>query len=422
MVVLGIGDRGAYVELLQLGLSRSGYLEDVDGIFGPLTEAALRTFQQNFGLPPTGRTDDATWKYIYNYIRGYVMYTIRQGDTFYNLAQRYGTTVRAITTANPGVEPASIQIGQRIVLPFGYRVVPSNVSYTYILVSLITDGLARRYPFIEKGRIGLSVMGKELISLKMGTGDRKVFINASHHANEWITTPLVLTFLESYAIAYSRSDRIGGEDAADLYESATLFMVPLVNPDGVDLVNGVVTGSFFEEAQRIAANYPSIPFPSGWKANIVGIDPNLSYPARWEEAREIKFAQGFTSPAPRDYVGPAVLSAVESRAMYDFTNAVRFDLTISYHTQGGEIYYSFLDIVPPRGREIGEEFARVSGYTLTDVPYESAFAGYKDWVIQDFNVPSYTIEAGRGVNPLPLSQFFEIYSDNLGIMTKALIY
>lgn len=217
MVTLGVESRGAYVELLQLGLFRSGYLENIDGIFGSKTESALKTFQQNFGLTPTGKTDDATWRYIYNYIRGYVLYTIKEGDTFWDISKRYGTTVRAITTANPDIEPASLKVGQTIVLPFGYRVVPSNISYTFILTSLLSDGLAKRYPFIVKGQIGQSVMGNPLISLKMGTGERKVFINASHHANEWITTPLVMTFLESYAIAYSRYDRIGGEDAIDLY-------------------------------------------------------------------------------------------------------------------------------------------------------------------------------------------------------------
>ena len=63
--------------------------------------------------------------------------------------------------------------------------------------------------------------------------------------------------------------------------------------------------------------------------------------------------------------------------------------------------------------------AAASGYTLANVPYESSFAGYKDWFIQQFRRPGYTIEVGQGVNPLPLSQFDEIYRDNLPILVIA---
>ena len=58
----------------------------------------------------------------------------------------------------------------------------------------------------------------------------------------------------------------------------------------------------------------------------------------------------------------------------------------------------------------------MSGYTLANVPYESGFAGYKDWFLQKYSRPGYTIEAGLGNNPLPISQFNEIYNDNLGIL------
>lgn len=65
---------------------------------------------------------------------------------------------------------------------------------------------------------------------------------------------------------------------------------------------------------------------------------------------------------------------------------------------------------------IGQEFSRVSGYALETTPYSSSFAGYKDWFIFQYNRPGYTIEAGLGENPLPISQFNKIYSDNLGIL------
>ena len=110
------------------------------------------------------------------------------------------------------------------------------------------------------------------------------------------------------------------------------------------------------------------------------------------------------------------LTEPESIAIYNFTLSHNFELTISFHTQGQEIYWNFQNIYPPRGYEIGTKFAESSGYLLTDVPYNSSFAGFKDWFIQDYNKPGFTIEAGIGKNPLPIEQFEEIYNNNLGIL------
>lgn len=93
-----------------------------------------------------------------------------------------------------------------------------------------------------------------------------------------------------------------------------------------------------------------------------------------------------------------------------------FDLVIAFHTQGQEIYWKFLNYMPPRSFEIGRKFSIASGYKLASTPYNSSFAGFKDWFIQNYNKPGYTIEAGIGENPLPLSQFDKIYNDIIGIL------
>ena len=152
------------------------------------------------------------------------------------------------------------------------------------------------------------------------------------------------------------------------------------------------------------------------KANIRGIDLNLQYPAGWSIAREIKFAAGYTRPGPRDYVGPAPLTAPESLAMYGFTRALDPQLTLSYHTQGRVIYWQYDGYDVPGSKAIAERFAAASGYAVAETPYASGHAGYKDWFLQDFRRPGFTIEAGSGENPLPLSQFPDIWSDNLGIL------
>ena len=105
--------------------------------------------------------------------------------------------------------------------------------------------------------------------------------------------------------------------------------------------------------------------------------------------------------------------------MYDYTLALAPALTLALHTQGEVIYWRYLDYEPPQSRRIGEIFSEASGYTLEETPFASGFAGYKDWFIESFDRPGYTIEAGRGANPLPIGQFDEIFEDNLGILTLA---
>lgn len=295
--------------------------------------------------------------------------------------------------------------------------VPTDRMYSSELNRAVTDALQERYPFILKGSIGKSVMGREIPFLRIGTGQTAVFYNASFHANESITTPVLLKFAEEYADAVATGRNFYGTDVSWLYHTFQLYLVPMVNPDGVDLANGMLTeGPSYELAKQIGENYPDIPFPSGWKANIEGIDLNLQFPAGWENARETKFAQGYVSPAPRDFVGEAPLTAPESLAVYEFTRQHDFSLILAYHTQGEVIYWKYLDYEPEKSYAIARYFGAVSGYTVEETPAESGYAGYKDWFIQEYNRPGYTIEVGRGVNPLPMSQFPGIYEANKGIL------
>ena len=420
MVILRYGDSGPYVRYLQLALTRAG--QDgvaIDGVFGQRTLAAVTAFQRANGLDADGIVGKRTWARLYAFLAGYTVRKARRGDTFYDLAERYGTDVRRIRTANPGIEPENIPVGAELIVPLGFPVVPDNVPYSSALNAICINGLTARYPFLSAGRVGVSVMGREMAAVSVGEGDRQVFYNAAHHANEWITSTLTMTFLERYCAAIADGGSIAGVPAADLFRRTTLFLLPLVNPDGVDLVTGALpkTDSYYRGAEAMSEYYPSIPFPEGWKANISGVDLNLQYPAGWEEAQRIKYAAGYTRPGPRDYVGTAPLTEPESRAVYAFTRESDFRLTLSYHTQGGVIYFRYLNFDPPRSEEIALAFSGVSGYEAETTPYESGFAGYKDWFIQTYNLPGYTIEAGFGQSPLPLTQFPSIYRDNEGILT-----
>ena len=159
-----------------------------------------------------------------------------------------------------------------------------------------------------------------------------------------------MKFVEDYCIAYNNSSSIYGYRIRDLFKKVSIYIMPMVNPDGVDLVTGYYspTSSIYRSFKNIAASFPDIPFTSGWKSNFNGVDLNLQFPAGWKQAKEIKYAQGFNKPAPRDFVGYGPLTERESFAIYDFTIAYNFSLVISFHTQGKEIYWNFQNINPPR--------------------------------------------------------------------------
>lgn len=300
-------------------------------------------------------------------------------------------------------------------------IVSAAMPMTPALCAQTIRKLTQTYPALQERVLATTSYGRPVQAMTIGSGSRHVILSAAHHANEWITATVLLKFAEDLARAAQDGGRLWGVEAATILQYSMLHILPMVDPDGVALVTGELAEESPEYAQagKIAARFPEIPFPDGWKANLLGVDLNLQYPALWLLAREIKFAQGFTRPAPRDFVGRAPLSQQESRALAEYTEETDPALVLALHTQGQAIYWQFRDYQVPGARPLAEEFARVSGYSLEEAPYESSFAGYKDWFIQRWRRPGFTIECGKGENPLPLSQFEEIYRDVLGILVTA---
>ncbi|MEK4485115.1 M14 family zinc carboxypeptidase [Psychrobacillus sp. FSL H8-0484] len=350
-------------------------------------------------------------------IPGYVTvsYQIKTGDTFWSIAESRDLPLDAILLLNPGLNPNSLQTGQTITLPLRvtWSIVNGKQNYDYDTMMNDIRQLQTVYPFLQVSSIGDSVLGREIPEILIGNGDKRVHYNGSFHANEWITTPILMTFLNDYVLSLTNQNTIRGLVTSPLYEHSTLSIVPMVNPDGVDLV---INGPPSEEPYRsnvIEWNNGSTDF-SGWKANIHGVDLNDQFPALWELER----ARNPKTPGPRDYGGESPLSEPEAIAMADLTRRRDFAQVLAFHTQGEVIYWGFQNLEPPETEAIVTVFSRVSGYE----PIQSieSYAGYKDWFIQDWRRPGFTVEVGKGINPLPLTQFDEIYEKTLGIFLSAL--
>ena len=124
---LKAGDRGALVALLQLARQMPGAL---DGIFGAQTAAAVRAFQAANALVPDGIAGAQTHRALLPYYTGFVLRTVRAGDTFSSLAQQYGTSVEAIRLANPYLDPERLPIGRAVTVPLPFPVTPVRIPYS----------------------------------------------------------------------------------------------------------------------------------------------------------------------------------------------------------------------------------------------------------------------------------------------------
>ena len=241
MPILRVGSRGNDVMRVQALLEKMGYDPGpVDGIFGIQTEIAVKNFQRTNGLDVDGIIGAETYRVLESFMRGYDDYTIKLGDTLYNIARRYGTQVYKIILANPQIQPYGLIPGTTIKVPYSIDIVDTNINYTYDILENDLYALKARYPFINIGTTGKSVLGRELYYIKLGTGPNEVLYNGSHHSLEWITTPLLMKFAENIIKAYTENRSIRDYNISDIWSRSSIYIIPMVNPDGVDLVlNGL---------------------------------------------------------------------------------------------------------------------------------------------------------------------------------------
>ncbi|WNS74291.1 M14 family zinc carboxypeptidase [Bacillus sp. DTU_2020_1000418_1_SI_GHA_SEK_038] len=343
-----------------------------------------------------------------------VSYKIKIGDTYWKLSKARHLSVDALLLLNPKTNPNQLQAGETILIPSRVITPVANGKRNYNFEALSEDiqSLQSIYPFIKVNTIGNTVLGKPIQEIRLGRGRKKVHFNASFHANEWITSGIIMSLLNHFLLSLTNVKPIRGLQTMPLYESVDLSIVPMVNADGVNLV---INGPTEDVRERvIGINRGSTDF-SGWKANIRGVDLNDQYPAKWETEKDRSPEK---SPAPRDYPGTAPLTEPEAIAMAELTRSRQFNRVLAFHTQGEEFYWGYEGMEPPESSVLAREFARVSGYR--SVQYIESYAGYKDWFIKEFRRPGFTVELGKGINPLPLSQFDEIFEEVLGIYLAAL--
>lgn len=267
--------------------------------------------------------------------------------------------------------------------------------------------LCKKYSFIKCGTVGKSLCNRDIHYLKIGSTDNPALFVAAFHGMEWLTSLLVLDFTESISEAIYNKKSIKGIEIEKFLNRQGLIVIPCMNPDGVEIsLNGAQKACSYESLVNRLMNYGST---TSWQANARGVDLNHNFNANWYELHQLEAKNGITGPAPTRYGGSLPNSEPETKALVDFCEKFNFRHVVAFHSQGEEIYWKYGAKTPKKAECMASEMAKLSGYKLSSPEGLAVGGGFKDWFIEEFAKPGFTVEIGKGKNPLPFSDIEGIY-------------
>ncbi len=291
--------------------------------------------------------------------------------------------------------------------------------FTYQNYKRYINWLNKAFPSLTLADCGKSLLGKMIYGFVIGEGSDNVLYVGGTHGLEWITSLLLLRFLENLAAAYENQDCICGFNVEDILKNKKLIIIPELNPDGIDIALTGEAGCGRYKEENIAISNGDF---SSWSANARGVDINHNFNADWYNLREKEQDNGIFGPSPRRYGGRYPESEPETKAITRLCRNIDISLLVTFHSQGEEIYYEYGNNTPEKSLYIARMLSSLTEYTLVKNEGLASSGGLKDWFIEEFRKPAFTIEVGKGKNPLPLKDFDEIYSRVESMMIVGLLF
>lgn len=271
--------------------------------------------------------------------------------------------------------------------------------------------------------IGKSVLKRRIDTAILGSGTKPILFVGAHHSMEYITSMILVEFIIDLCKAFENGEKICGCDIKDLFRKQSIYIIPMLNPDGVELhLNGIEslkTGSYSKQVEEKLLKASNGSFKK-WQANAHGVDLNHNYNADFKKLRQLEIESGINTPCETRYGGKRAESEPESNALCNLCRRIMFKSVYAFHSQGEEIFWDYGENTPECSKKIATELAAVSGYKVSKPEGLASCGGFKDWFIDVFKRPGFTIEVGKGTNPLPLSNFDDIYEKCKKLMIEAL--
>ncbi len=282
----------------------------------------------------------------------------------------------------------------------------------------------RTYQFLLDPRwssvfpIGRSLLGRGLYAVRLGNPKRFSLFVGGVHGQEWLTSLLLFRFLDDLFFSIAQNRPLAEIPVKKALDRQGLVVIPALNPDGICIALEGAAGAPGREEQVTELSGGDF---SSWQANARGIDLNHNFDAGFALCKQSEREAGIFGPGPGKYGGEAPESEPETRAICRFIRTQPVRQLYAFHSQGEEIYYRYGENTPARSPLIAQVLSLSSGYTLADPTGTASHGGLKDWFIEAFGRPGFTIEIGRGKNPLPISELEPIYARLIEMLLAAIL-
>lgn len=266
--------------------------------------------------------------------------------------------------------------------------------------------------------IGKSVLGRKLYAMGIGNLKNATLFVGAIHAQEWLTCLVLFRFFEKLCSASKNKEMLLNGDINTILKQRGLIVIPYANPDGVEIaLNGAESAKHLRSRVGEMLNRAT----RSWQANARGVDLNHNFDAGFAELKQMEKEAGIINPCERQYGGRMPHSEPETRSLVNICLSLNIKKLLAFHSQGEEIFYGYGKHTPKNAKLVAAALASCCGYKVIEPEGMASHGGLKDWFISSTHRYGFTVEIGKGENPLPVSDLDSIYQQIEEMMLMSIL-